>query len=217
MASRAVRPSTPQPLNFWAVDAAQFEHSMTLVGMLSAGGQNATLAGHEIGAFAGGQLRGSAQAIYIEPLDAYAFFLTTFANTSGKQLQFKLYNSETGTVQDLVEKMYFVADLHQGGVQSPVPFTLKTSGLAEVGAEQYLEVQPNPFSDATMIRFASEQAQEVRLLISDATGRTVLSQKIAAAPGMNAFRWEAVSASAGVYFVRLEAGEGTAVRKVVKE
>jgi hypothetical protein len=204
--------------SLWEVDATQYEHSMTLVGMLSAGGQNTTLAGHEIGAFVGGQLRGSAKAIYIEPLDAYAFFLTTFANTSGEQLQFKLYDSATGAVQDLVEKMYFVADLHQGGVQSPVPFTLKTSGLADIKSVQYLEVQPNPFSDATTILFAADHAQEVRLLISDATGRTVLSQKIAAAQGLNQFRWEATSsASAGVYFVRLETGEGTAVRKVVKE
>jgi len=203
--------------HFWAVDATLFEHSMTLVGMFSASGQNATLAGHEIGAFAGGQLRGSAQAIYIEPLGAYQFFLTTYANAQGEQLQFRLYDSATGAVQDLAEKMYFVSDLHQGSIQSPVPFTLKISGLGEVNAEQYMDVSPNPFSDATTVRFASEQAQEVRLLVSDVAGRTVLSQKIAAVPGMNTFRWEAAPASAGVYFVRLETGEGTAVRKVVKE
>ena len=202
---------------FWTVDATQYENSMTLIGMLSASGQNATLAGHELGAFVGGQLRGSAQAIYIEPMNAYLFFLTTFANVQGEQVQFKLYNSATGQVSDLTEKMYFVSDLHQGGIQSPLPFTLKTSALAETGAEQYLDVLPNPFSDATIIRFTSAQAQEVRLLISDATGRTVLSQTIAAAQGLNTFRWATRLASAGMYFVRLEAGEGTAVRKVVKE
>jgi len=203
---------------FWTVDATQYEHSMTLIGMFSAGGLNATLSAHELGAFVGGQLRGSAQAIYIEPLNAYLFFLTTFANAQGEQLQFKLYDSATGQVSNLAEKMYFVSDLHQGGIEGPLPFTLKTSGLAEVGTELYLEVQPNPFEDATTILFAADHAQEVRLLISDATGRTVLSQEIAAAQGLNQFRWEATSsASAGVYFVRLETGEGTAVRKVVKE
>ena len=201
----------------WMVDATQFEHSMTLVGMFSAGGQNATLAGHEIGVFVGGQLRGSAQALYVEPLQSYVFFLTLFANTSGEQLQFKLYESTTGQVVELSERMYFVADLHQGGVESPVPFTLKTSGVVEVAAVQYLEVQPNPFDDATLILFAADHAQEVRLLISDATGRTVVSQKIAAAQGLNQYRWEAPRVSAGVYFVRLETSEGTAVRKVVKE
>ena len=202
---------------FWAVDATQYEHSMTLIGMFSAGGQNATLSGHELGAFVGGQLRGSAQAIYIEPLNAYLFFLTTFANTQGEQLQFKLYDSATGQVSDLAEKMYFVSDLHQGGIEGPLPFTLKTSGLPELKFEPYLEVQPNPFSDATTVRFVSEQAQEVRLLICDATGRTVLKQSIAAAQGMNNLRWANAEASAGLYFVRLETPQGTAVRKVVKE
>jgi len=188
-----------------------------LIGMLSASGQNATLAGHELGAFVGGQLRGSAQAIYIEPMNAYLFFLTTFANVQGEQVQFKLYNNATGQVSDLTEKMYFVSDLHQGGIQSPLPFTLKTSALAETGAEQYLDVLPNPFSDVTLIRFTSAQAQEARLLISDATGRTMLTQPIAASQGLNTFRWEAGPLSGGVYFVRLETSEGTAVRKVVKE
>jgi len=202
---------------FWTVDATQYENSMTLIGMLSASGQNATLAGHELGAFVGGQLRGSAQAIYIEPMNAYLFFLTTFANVQGEQVQFKLYNNATGQVSDLTEKMYFVSDLHQGGIQSPLPFTLKTSALAETGAEQYLDVLPNPFSDVTLIRFTSAQAQEARLLISDATGRTMLTQPIAASQGLNTFRWEAGPLSGGVYFVRLETSEGTAVRKVVKE
>jgi hypothetical protein len=192
---------------------------MTLIGMFSADGQNATLAGHEIGAFtASGELRGSAQAIYIEPLGSYEFFLTTFGNISGEQLEFKLYDSTTGQIQDLAEKMYFVSDLHQGSIPAPLPFTLKSSNSVEAKTVQYLEVQPNPFSDATTILFSAKQAQEVQLLICDAIGRTVLSQPISAAQGLNTFRWDNTSsASAGVYFVRLETAEGTAVLRVVKK
>jgi hypothetical protein len=66
--------------------------------------------------------------------------------------------------------------------------------------------------------FAAKQAQEVQLLICDAIGRTVLSQQIAAGQGLNTFRWDNTSsASAGVYFVRLETAEGTAVLRVVKK
>lgn len=71
----------------------KFEHTMTVVGMLAAGGQNVTLESHEIGVFAGDELRGSAQAIYIEPLDAHLFFLTAYSNTAGEQLQFKLFDA----------------------------------------------------------------------------------------------------------------------------
>jgi hypothetical protein len=213
-------PVLPNPQSaLWAVDATQFEYSMTLIGMFEANGQNATLAGHEIGAFtASGELRGSAQAIYIEPLGLYEFFLTAFGNTSGEQLVFKLYDSTTGQIQDLAEKMYFVSDLHQGSISAPLPFTLKSSGSTEAKPVQYLEVQPNPFSDATTILFAADQAQEVQLVICDAIGRTVLSQKISAGQGLNTFRWDNTSsASAGVYFVRLETAEGTAALRVVKK
>jgi hypothetical protein len=213
-------PTLPNPQSaLWEVDATQFEYSMTLIGMFSADGQNATLAGHEIGAFtASGELRGSAQAIYIEPLGSYEFFLTTFGNISGEQLEFKLYDSTTGQIQDLAEKMYFVSDLHQGSIPAPLPFTLKSSNSVEAKTVQYLEVQPNPFSDATTILFSAKQAQEVQLLICDAIGRTVLSQPISAAQGLNTFRWDNTSsASAGVYFVRLETAEGTAVLRVVKK
>ena len=208
----------PSPtLAYWQVDATRYEHSMTLVGMLSEAGANATQAGYELGAFVGNELRGSAQAIYVGPVDAQLFFLTVYANTAGEQLQFKLYNPATGQIMPLTEKMYFANDQHQGGIENPVPFTLKTNAVAENAALQSFEVDPNPFSTATTLAFRSEQAQTVRLLISDARGRTVLSRQIDAVPGMNTLRWEAKDASAGVYFVQLEMAGGVSVKKVVKD
>jgi hypothetical protein len=131
----------------WTVDPTKFEHTITVVGMFAAGGQNATLESHEIGVFAGNELRGSAQAIYIEPLDAHLFFLTAYANTSGEQLQFKLFDSGSGSQSsDLAETLFFTANQHSGSVLSPVPFTLQTTGVAEVPAEIFLSVRPNPFT-----------------------------------------------------------------------
>ena len=210
--------AVPSPtLAYWQVDATRYEHSMTLVGMLSEAGANATQAGYELGAFVGNELRGSAQAIYVGPVDAQLFFLTVYANTSGEQLQFKLYNPATGQIMPLTEKMYFANDQHQGGIENPVPFTLKTNAVAENAALQSFEVDPNPFNTATTLAFRSERAQTVRLLVSDARGRTILSRQIDAVPGMNTLRWEAKDASAGVYFVRLEMASGTVAKKVVKD
>ena len=203
--------------NFWNVDPTKFEYSMTLVGMLSEQDQNATMEHHELGVFAGNELRGAAQAIYIEPLGMHLFFLTAYANSSGEQLGFKLYDGATGTVRELAEKMYFSANQHQGSIQVPVPFTLQTSSQSEAQASVSLRVQPNPFSGATTIWFGLEQAQEVQLAITDVAGRTVLQQKIAAVPGLNTLRWDAGSIQSGVYFVRLETAADTAVRKVVRE
>lgn len=211
-------PVPAEPLNFWKVDASKFEYNMTLTGMLSASGQNTTLATHEIGAFAGGQLRGSVQAIYVQPFNAYEFFLTAFANSSGELMTFKLYDSATGQIRDLNEKIYFTANQHQGSVGNPIPFTLITTGLQEHQAIDYFEVQPNPFTEEALVTFGLPAAQDVQLSVCDAIGRLVLSQKIAAVSGLNQFRWQAAKQlSAGVYFVRIETEKGVATKKVVKE
>ncbi|MCC6461615.1 MAG: T9SS type A sorting domain-containing protein [Saprospiraceae bacterium] len=203
--------------NFWTVNPTQFEHSMTLVGMLSDGNQNATLATHELGAFAGNDLRGSATSIYIEPLQAHLFFLTTYANVPGEQLQFKLYNSATGTVEALAQQMFFASDLHQGTVEAPVPFTLLASGVQEQATALRFEVQPNPFTDALQLLVYSDREQDLNLQVSDATGRLVAQQKLAVRSGSNALRWDAGALSAGVYLIRLEGAGGTMVQKVIKQ
>jgi hypothetical protein len=204
-------------LNHWNINPGAFEYSMTLVGMLQANGQNATLEQYELGVFAGNELRGSATAIYIEPLNVYLFFLTTFSNTPGESLHFKLFNSVSGQESNLVEHMYFSDTNHQGSIESPVPFTLESSGLIELSSLRNFEVQPNPFTNSLNIRFQSAVAQEVHMVITDATGRTVYQQKTDAVIGLNTLHWNAEPGSAGLYFVRLEGSAGTVARKIVRQ
>jgi hypothetical protein len=201
----------------WNIDPSTFEYSMTLVGMLQVDDHNGTLEQHELGVFAGNALRGSATAIYVEPLHAYMFFLTIYSNTPGELLRFKLYNSASGQESNLVEQMYFSDNNHQGSIESPYPFTLESSGLNELSSLTYFDVQPNPFSNTLSIRFQSEKAQEIRVVITDATGRTVWQQKTNATAGLNKLQWNAEPGSAGLYFVRLEGETGTAIRKVVRQ
>ncbi len=206
--------------SFWNIDPTQFEYSMTLIGMLKANDLNATTATMELGAFSGSQVRGTAQAIYIPPLDSYLFFLTAYANASGEQIKYKLFDSSTGAVQDLSELMYFSPDLHQGSIEQPVPFTLPSSGTVEAVAMQSFDVQPNPFRGETTFRYALAKTQEVRLTVTDMNGRAVAHVQTLAQEGMNTMVWKGQSDSgaslpAGVYFVRLQTEAGSVVRKVV--
>jgi len=208
------------PGAFWQVNPAQYEHSMTLIGMLKANGQNVTTATMELGVFVGNEVRGTATAVYIPPMQAYQFFLTTYANVGGEQLKFKLFDNATGTVQDLSETMWFTPDLHQGSIESPVPFSLKTSGLSDVSAEQSLDVQPNPFSEETLIRFALPRSEEVLLTVTDLSGKEVSRLRVRASAGVNTATWDGTSDAGlrlvtGVYFLRLQTEGGGAVRKVV--
>lgn len=208
------------PVSFWNVDATQYEHSMTLIGMFKLNGINATTATMELGAFAGGQVRGTGQAIYIEPLQAYLFFMTVYANTSGEQIRYKLFDNGTGEVQDLSEIMTFSPDLHQGSIEAAVPFSLLSSGTQEAFASQSLDVHPNPFHTETLIRFALTENQEVHLSITDINGKLVAHWGTPAREGMNTMVWKGISDSgsqlpSGVYFIRLQTESGSVVKKVV--
>lgn len=212
--------SNPPVSEFWVVDPTQFEYTTTLIGMLKVNEENVTTATMELGVFAGNEVRGSAKAIYIEPLQSYLFFLTAYANTSGEQLHYKLYDSSDGSIQDLAELQYFTPDLHQGSIQSPIPFTLNTSGTNELAAEQSFDVQPNPFHTETRFRFALKKKQEVVLTISDISGKQVSHKRIKANRGMNSRVWKGRSDAGtalapGIYFVRLQTETGSVVRKVV--
>jgi len=215
------RGETETPVAHWTLNPAAFEHTNTMIGMLRANGANATTSDMELAAFARGEIRGTAQAIYIEPLDAHLFFLTTYANTSGELLRFKLYDDATGTVQDLTETMYFAPNQHQGSIENPVPFELlTTSAEQEFGATLGFDVQPNPFSSETTLRFNLLKAQEVTLTISDAQGREVVRKPVSAVAGPNTLHWNGRSdtgswLNSGVYMVQMQTESGNVNKKVV--
>jgi hypothetical protein len=174
----------------------------------------------ELGAFVGNEVRGSAQAVFIEPLNAYLFFLTCYANNSGELMHFKLFDQATGSVQPLNETQYFVSDNHQGSIEAPVPFHLPLSGTVEAYSIQSFDIQPNPFSGVTNFRFALPQAEVVRLQITDVRGQEVAQLGIQGVAGLNAIQWDGKTGGgaplqAGVYFVRLETARGIVTRKVV--
>ena len=205
---------------FWTVDATQYENSMTLIGVFQYDDFNATTANMELGAFVGEEIRGVAEAIYIDALDTYMFFLTSYANVSGEQLHFKLFDAATGEVQMLEQKMNFSANNHQGSIADPVPFTLQSTATNEANDEQSFEVQPNPFRNETFCRIVLINAQDMYLSITDLNGREVSFIKTFAHEGLNTISWDGRSASGpalsnGVYIMRLETEQGIMTRKVV--
>ncbi|MEI6411762.1 MAG: T9SS type A sorting domain-containing protein, partial [Bacteroidota bacterium] len=210
----------PVPASHWSVNPALYENNATLIGMLSANNVNITAETMELGAFVGDEVRGAAQAVYIEPLNAYLFFLTTYANASGELLHFKLYDQANGSTQNLTETMYFSPDNHQGSISSPVPFSLQTSGTTEARVMESFDIQPNPFKNRTTFRFALPQDEDIALAICDLNGREISRLRTHAREGINMVDWDGKSdtgtvLTSGIYLVRLETAEGAITRKVV--
>ncbi len=206
---------------FWTVDPAQYESSATLIGMLSAEGVNLTAEGMELGVFMGDEIRGSVQALFIEPLNSYLFFLTYYANNNGELMHFKLLDNASGQIHNLNETLYFNADNHQGSVEAPMAFTYNgLSDIDEIANALAFEVRPNPFSQSTEIRFALPQASAVEVSVYDLNGRVVAHFAGSGQAGVNTLDWRGVSDSgaplqAGVYFIKLKSNTGTGMRKVM--
>ncbi len=75
---------------------------------------------------------------------------------------------------------------------------------------------PNPFNPSTNIQFSIVDTRFVTLKVYDILGRgvaTLVNERMR--PGIYTVAWNAARLSSGIYFVRLQAGNFTAVRKVV--
>jgi hypothetical protein len=77
-------------------------------------------------------------------------------------------------------------------------------------------VAPNPVSDVLNVAFDSKKDQNIRISLTDMTGRTVISTQKDAVQGVNAFQIPAAQLSAGIWMLRLENGQEVKTIKVVK-
>ena len=212
------RTVTSDPRSPWSVHAPDFEHSMTIVGMLSDGMGNVTLEGQTIGAFVGGEARGVATATYIEALDERLFFLTIFANEAQEELTFKLYDENTDEVTDLQEELFFDINLQVGNPLQPMPFTQLVNSVAETDASNgRLVVMPNPFKSLTSVHYQSVENGTAQVSITDALGRVVDDFEMNALRGWNRFEWMAEGLTGGVYFIKIEMRNVMMMERVVLE
>ena len=74
---------------------------------------------------------------------------------------------------------------------------------------------PNPFNPTTEISFALAERSSYSLTIFNALGREVSKFAGESGPGEVTVRWDGGDHAAGVYIYRLQAGDYTAVRKMV--
>ncbi|MFH1862282.1 MAG: C25 family cysteine peptidase [bacterium] len=98
------------------------------------------------------------------------------------------------------------------------PFVEDTQIGAAVIPEQYALHQafPNPFNPSTTIRFELPEAALVKLTIFDLQGRVAgLLVNGYRAAGVHEVTFEANELASGIYFYRLEAGDFSAVQKVM--
>ncbi len=75
---------------------------------------------------------------------------------------------------------------------------------------------PNPFNPLTTISFALPQAGQVNLAVYDLQGRLVAQLVNGSRPaGVHEVTWDASQQASGMYFCRIQAGDFTAIKKMM--
>ncbi|MBS1261624.1 MAG: Serine protease AprX [Calditrichaeota bacterium] len=120
--------------------------------------------------------------------------------------------------------MYWVTAMYDGGESDssnhaePGFAAAVGDGLAGLPDEYEIsQAYPNPFNPATSLRIALPEAAPVRIAVFDVLGREVaqLAGGEKMQPGYHRFTWRADEHASGVYFVTVNAGPESAVRKIV--
>ncbi len=190
----------------WEVDPHDYEHSMNLIAVVTdAETGNLLHEGDEVGAFINGEVRGSAQPIYVEAVDAYLLFMTVYGNAEGGTATFKYYDGTDGEIKAVEESFVFIANDILGTVNLPEPLTLQsvTDAAALTGTAPRFELFPNPATERVYLSFDAPAAAEIIVVVSDATGREVARIGTEAAAGGNLLEWRPNNLAAGLYFVTL--------------
>ena len=119
-----VEGDTPQ----WSVDAAKYETSMNIIGMLAIDGTLSTDADDLVGAFINGECRGVAHPAYNARYDNYYILMDVYANGSekGQEVEFRVYDASSDCTLPRVatnKEIVFESNELYGSYQVPVMFT----------------------------------------------------------------------------------------------
>ena len=142
-----VRANITSENNYWVPASSRYAGNMNIVAMLEADGDN-----YEIAAFVGGEVRGSARPIYVEPLDAYMFFLTVHGEDV-EEMTFRVYDLATGEEYNLNDRMNYTDNAIVGSITEPYIFR-GTVGIGETSLSE-INVYPNPTTTGNEINLGT--------------------------------------------------------------
>ena len=132
--------------NYWVPATHRYANNMTMVAMLE--GANAD--NYEVAAFVDGEVRGSARPVYVEPLDAYMFFLTIYGDEV-EEMSFRCYDLATGEEYAINDRINYSVDAMLGSIEEPYMFR-GTVGIGEATLSE-INIYPNPTTTGREISF----------------------------------------------------------------
>ncbi len=166
------------------------------------------------------EIRGVAYGLYLDFQDSYIFPLMIHSNKpEGEIVHFRYYNSENNKFYECLENIPFKTDMI---ISNPVKsfrmnvVSEKKSAMDDASSDLQLTAYPNPFENLLNIGFTVPELSDVRVTVSDQYGnilKVLIDQELN--PDKYTIQWICEEEPAGMYIIRLQAGNKFIVQKVV--
>jgi hypothetical protein len=206
----------------WTFEPNRYEYNMTLIAAIGTDENEWGEGNYSVGAFVGDECRGVVHSMHVEGIERTLAFVMIHSNSAeGEVVEFRAFDEASGMTYDVLGSIPFEPDAAWGKVSEPV--MLATGSVRDGLPSGFRLVQnhPNPFNPTTTIRFELPGASRVVLTIYNVRGqvvRTLVEQEYG--PGRHSVVWDGTTtrgatASSGVYFYRITAGNFTEVKKMV--
>jgi hypothetical protein len=78
-----------------------------------------------------------------------------------------------------------------------------------------LNISPNPASEFVMVRAYNSRSQQMQILLSDLTGKNLLTESFVAQKGNIEKPIDVSKMNSGVYFLTMKTAEGSVTQKVL--
>ena len=171
-------------------------------------------------AYVDDEIRGIANGMYLDFQDSYIFPLMIFSNKpEGEIVHFKYYNSENNKFYECLENIPFKTDMI---ISSPFKsfkmnvVSERKSAMDDASSDLQLTAYPNPFENILNIGFTVPELSDVRVTVSDQYGnilKVLIDQELN--PDNYTIQWTCEAEPAGIYIIRIQAGNRFIVRKVL--
>jgi len=196
------------------------EFNMTLTAVVDVDDQRVGIAGGVVGAFAGEELRGYSELVYIPQLNRHIAFLMVHSNqVEGETITLRFYDPQQDAILQVEETLAFGADVTGGTLRDPMVLHANTSDAeARPTIFNLAPAFPNPAnqSNGTTISWAMPKGAHVSLTVYDVRGRLVKEMvNDVLLSGHHTHYLNTRQMASGVYFYRLVAGDFTQTRKMM--
>ena len=93
---------------------------------------------------------------------------------------------------------------------------VNTTGIADINNIETISLQPNPAKDFVNVQLNISIGKQYKLTIQNVLGETLSSQNLYAAVSHNSATVDISSLASGIYFLNLQSGKNSLVKKFVK-